>query len=109
MKMNERHKLVYRFRLHLEELPGRPDMVLEKYETAFFIHGRFWHQHMGCTKSRRPTTRTDYVNAKLDENARRNRRMESELVALEWSVLFGWECEPIATVTDRIVRTLITR
>lgn len=33
------HKMGYRFRLHVKNLPGRPDIVLPKYKTAIFVHG----------------------------------------------------------------------
>ena len=38
----------YRFRLHRKDLPGKPDIVLPKKNTAIFINGCFWHAHEGC-------------------------------------------------------------
>jgi len=35
------HRMGYRFRLHVKNLPGRPDIVLPKYKVAIFVHGRF--------------------------------------------------------------------
>lgn len=42
------HAAGYRFRLHVKELPGKPDVVLPKWKTAIFVHGCFWHSHFGC-------------------------------------------------------------
>src|SRR5215207_3493006 len=39
------HLLGYRFRLRRKDLPGRPDIVLQKYKTVVFVHGCFWHRH----------------------------------------------------------------
>jgi DNA mismatch endonuclease (patch repair protein) len=37
------HKNGFRYRLHVKDLPGKPDIVLPKYKTVMFIHGCFWH------------------------------------------------------------------
>lgn len=87
------HKLGYRFRLHSKNLPGTPDIVLPRYKSAIFVHGCFWHQHVDCPKSRRPSTNTDYWERKLDENIERDRRKESELVNKGWKVLTIWQCQ----------------
>ena len=42
------HRMGYRFRLHVKNLPGKPDIVLPKYKTVIFVHGCFWHRHKGC-------------------------------------------------------------
>lgn len=38
----------YRYRLHLHDLPGKPDLVLKKYKTIIDIRGCFWHLHENC-------------------------------------------------------------
>jgi DNA mismatch endonuclease (patch repair protein) len=38
----------FRYRLHVSNLPGKPDIVLPKYKTVIFVHGCFWHGHEGC-------------------------------------------------------------
>ena len=42
------HSQGYRFRLHLKGLPGKPDIVLGKYNTVIFVHGCYWHRHKAC-------------------------------------------------------------
>ena len=37
------HKNGFRYRLHVEDLPGKPDIILPKYKTVFFVHGCLWH------------------------------------------------------------------
>ena len=40
----------FRYRLHVKDLPGKPDLVLPKYNTLIFINGCFWHGHENCSK-----------------------------------------------------------
>ena len=87
------HRAGYRFRLHSEPLPGRPDLVLPKYRTVVFVHGCFWHRHSGCRFAYTPKSRTAFWNAKLDANVKRDRRTARELRGLGWKVITVWECE----------------
>ena len=54
------HARGFRYRLHVKELPGKPDIVLPKYKTVIFIHGCFWHGHEGCKYFVVPKTRTEW-------------------------------------------------
>lgn len=87
-------KLGYRFRLHSKELPGKPDIALSKYKTVVFIHGCFWH---GCTKcdrgTRIPKTNREKWVEKIDQNKRRDIRVQRELTDSGWKVLVIWSCE----------------
>jgi DNA mismatch endonuclease (patch repair protein) len=87
------HRMGFRFRLHHQDLPGRPDIVLPKYRAVIFVHGCFWHQHKGCRDGKIPQSNYDYWEPKLKGNARRD---EENLAALEnagWNTLVIWECE----------------
>lgn len=83
--------LGYRFRLHVKNLPGTPDIVLPKYRTAIFVHGCFWHGH-DCHLFTLPQTRRDFWQAKIDANRQRDLRSEDMLVSAGWRVLSVWEC-----------------
>ena len=87
------HKAGYRFRLHVKGLPGKPDIVLPKYNTIIFINGCFWHRHKGCEYAYKPKTRVDFWNQKLNRNIKRQDEVIKELRDLEWKVLVIWECE----------------
>jgi DNA mismatch endonuclease, patch repair protein len=50
----------FRYRLHLLNLPGKPDIVLPKYKTIIFMHGCFWHGHEYCKYFVIPTFPDDY-------------------------------------------------
>src|SRR5690606_35425287 len=68
------HRAGFRFRLHAKELPGRPDIVLPKYRTVIFVHGCFWHRHVGCRNATVPSTRTEFWQTKFAANVSRDER-----------------------------------
>ena len=87
------HRLGLRYRLHVKKLPGSPDLVFPKYKAVVFVHGCFWHQHPGCRKSRRPESRGEWWNEKLQKNVERDRRKKLALKRQGWRVLTIWECD----------------
>ena len=86
------HRMGYRFRLHRKDLPGRPDIVLPKYDTVIFVHGCFWHRHKGCRFAYTPKTRVEFWQTKFDLNVRRDRRNEAALRKRGWRIIRIWEC-----------------
>lgn len=91
------HRAGFRFRLHRRDLPGSPDIVLPRHKTVVFVHGCFWHGHH-CRRGRRPTTRPDFWNAKLDGNIQRDAKNQAELQILGWTVFVIWTCETEAGI-----------
>lgn len=87
------HALGYRFRLHCERLPGRPDLVLPRRCLAVFVHGCYWHRHEHCQKSSTPSSNVEFWSKKFEANLARDARKHQELEDLGWRVLVVWECE----------------
>ena len=87
------HKLGYRFRLHRKDLPGKPDLVFPSRRKAILVHGCFWHGHETCPNGRRPKSRENYWNPKIDRNMQRDTETQQVLEAMGWQVLVVWECE----------------
>jgi len=87
------HRLGFRFRLHQKSLPGYPDIVLPRHRTVIFVHGCFWHRHLGCRLAYTPKTRRKWWIKKLTPNRARDRKHARELTRLGWSVVVIWECE----------------
>jgi DNA mismatch endonuclease (patch repair protein) len=85
------HKLGFRYRLHVRDLPGRPDIVLPKYRTIIEVKGCFWHGHT-CIDGRVPKSNSDYWVPKLARNQARDRANMRRLRSLGWSVHCVWEC-----------------
>ena len=87
------HRAGYRFRLHVKDLPGKPDIVLPKYNSVIFVNGCFWHRHQGCRYAYKPKTRVKFWNQKFSQNVARQKKVIKELKILGWKVLLIWECE----------------
>lgn len=87
------HALGYRYRLHVRDLPGKPDIVFRRQRKVIFVHGCFWHQHSGCADGRLPRSRNDYWIPKLEKTIARDKMHIAQLRELGWGVLIIWECE----------------
>lgn len=85
------HARGFRYRLHVKHLPGKPDLVLPKYNAVIFVHGCFWHGH-GCRFFKVPQTRSDFWLKKIWGNQSRDKRQEAALLGLGWRVIVVWEC-----------------
>ncbi len=85
----------YRFRIHLRDLPGKPDIVFVRQRVAIFVHGCFWHCHdkESCSDSRIPKSNSSYWSDKLRRNVIRDSESVAKLRQLGWRVLVFWECE----------------
>jgi DNA mismatch endonuclease, patch repair protein len=86
-------QLGYRYRLHVRELPGKPDLVFRRLKCIIFVHGCFWHLHPGCREGRIPSSRPEYWKPKLTRNVERDRANIKQLIQDGWRVLVIWECE----------------
>ena len=82
----------FRYRLNVRKLPGAPDLVLRRYNTAVLVQGCFWHGH-DCRKGqRRPAVNQDFWNRKLDGNLARDAANHAKLRESGWTVFIVWEC-----------------
>lgn len=87
------HGMGYRFRLHGENFPGRPDLVFPRHNKVIFVHGCFWHGHENCKKAKRPETNRAFWEKKLSRNMERDDKNAIMLKKMGWMVLVVWECE----------------
>jgi len=100
------HKHGFRYRLHVKDLPGKPDIVLPKYKTVIFIHGCFWHGHEGCKYYVIPKTRTEWWLHKIQGNATNDTNAESQLKSSGWNIIKIWECELKPSFTNETLLNL---
>jgi len=83
----------YRYRLNVNSVPGKPDIVMRKYRTAIFVNGCFWHGHEGCDKYVIPKTNTSFWISKVERNHKRDYDNYQILSNAGWSVIVIWECQ----------------
>lgn len=83
----------FRFRKNDKRYPGKPDIVLPKYNTVIFINGCFWHMHIGCSDFSLPKTNTEFWQKKLENNKRRDENVIRQLYDMNWNVIILWQCE----------------
>ena len=101
------HNMGYRFRLQRKDLPGKPDIIMRKYNTVIFVNGCFWHGCPSCKHAGiRPKTNRDYWNKKLDRTLERDKDNKIKLENLGWRVLVIWECETKKRVIDKLMKKL---
>src|SRR3954451_7218733 len=86
------HAHGFRYRLHVKDLPGKPDIVLPKYKTVIFVHGCFWHGHEGCKYYVVPKSRTEWWLKKINGNIANDKSTIKTLKGAGWKVINVWEC-----------------
>lgn len=82
-----------RFLKNDKRYPGKPDIVLPKYDTIIFIHGCFWHGHQNCKHSKMPKTNIEYWTKKIQMNVQRDHKNIKTLKKLGWHVIVVWTCK----------------
>lgn len=87
------HSLGYRYRLHVADLPGKPDLVFPSRRKAIFVHGCFWHRHSRCRYASSPKTHIGFWEEKFHANVARDRSVRRELKKQGWEILIVWQCE----------------
>ena len=81
-----------RYRKNVRSLPGKPDIVLKKYNTIIFVNGCFWHKH-NCGRFVMPSSNTEYWSKKINGNVERDKTNAEQLAELGWRIITVWECQ----------------
>jgi len=100
---SELHRRGLRFRKHVKELPGRPDIVFAGVKVAVFVDGDFWH---GYRLPRWEHKLSDFWKKKISRNRERDARNHRKLRAMGWIVIRLWQHElerDFEACIDRIV------
>jgi len=94
----------YRYRLNVNSVPGKPDIVIRKYRTAIFVNGCFWHGHEDCKLYSVPKSNTDFWIAKVHRNRERDQEEYKALHDAGWKIVVIWECQLKKNVIDVTMR-----
>lgn len=87
------HRIGLRYRLHVRSLPGSPDIVFPGPRVAVFVHGCYWHRHIGCKLSTTPKSNAEFWERKFRDNVARDRLAVDRLEFEGWAVIVVWQCE----------------
>lgn len=82
----------FRFRKNVKKLPGKPDLVLKKYNAAIFVNGCYWHRHKNCKYASVPKTNVEFWNRKFERNVINDKKVIRELRKMGYHVITIWEC-----------------
>lgn len=83
----------FRYRKNDRRYPGKPDIVLPKYQTIIFVHGCFWHYHEDCSYFVMPKSNVEFWKTKLKYNRNRDKENIDNLRAAGWRIIVVWERE----------------
>lgn len=100
------HRQGLRFRKHVKELPGSPDVVFPRAKVAVFIDGDFWHGYEFVKWKHRLSP---YWQGKIQQNIERDERNFRALRKAGWCVLRVWKHEvkrELEQVVERIKRAV---
>ena len=85
---SELHRRGFRFRKHVKELPGKPDVVFTKAKVAVFIDGDFWHGYRFPTWEHKVS---DFWKTKISKNRERDIKNHRKLREAGWTVIRLWQ------------------
>jgi DNA mismatch endonuclease, patch repair protein len=81
----------FRYRLHLANLPGKPDMVFIGRKAVIMVNGCFWHAH-NCHLFKWPSSREEFWRKKIGRNKEKDAETKQALSEKGWRILVVWEC-----------------
>lgn len=100
------HRRGFRFRIHNAGMPGRPDIVMARYNAVIFVHGCFWHRHANCRLTYTPKTRVEFWTSKFNATIIRDEDQVKKLLVAGWRVAIVWECAMRAGGADAVALQL---
>lgn len=97
----------FRYRIHVRQLPGTPDLVIVGLRTCIFINGCFWHGHEGCKYYAIPKTNTEFWINKVKRNKARDHEVQRLLASMGWHSIVIWECDLNAVKRESTLESLL--
>ena len=99
-----------RYRLHVTQLPGKPDIVFSKERVVIFIDGDFWHGRNWdqLEKKLKHRANAEYWIAKIRYNRTRDREQSQALEQQGWTVIRFWETDVTKNIGDAVDTVLAT-
>ncbi|WP_323754807.1 very short patch repair endonuclease [Rhodococcus rhodochrous] len=92
------------YRMDINGLRVRPDIVFTRRKVAVFVDGCFWH--VCPVHGRQPTRNEWYWTPKLRRNVERDRAADAALASAGWTVVRIWEHEDPDAAMEAVVKAL---
>ena len=86
-------KMGYRFRTHISNLPGKPDILFKTKKIAIFVDGEFWHGYKWDERKFKIKSNEDYWINKIERNMARDLQNQKKLIEMGYRVLRFWDSE----------------
>lgn len=88
------------------QLFGKPDFANRRKKIAIFVDGCFWHKCPKCYQE--PASRRRYWLPKIENNTKRDRKVNKTLKKAGWTVLRVWEHE-VKKNPAKLLKKCLTR
>jgi len=98
------HRKGLRFRKHVKELPGKPDIVFSKAQVAVFIDGDFWHGYRFPSWEDKVS---DFWKKKISKNRERDKKNHLKLRKAGWMVIRLWQHDIHKDFENCVTRIII--
>lgn len=88
------HSNGFRYNLYSKTLPGKPDIVLNKYKTIVDVRGCFWHAHKNCGFGDGVKSESIVITSRIKSAVERDKVKVEKWKELGWKVIIIWDsCE----------------
>jgi DNA mismatch endonuclease (patch repair protein) len=90
-----------RYRLHVKDVTGKPDIVIAKFKFAVFVDGDFWHgnEHkirgFAALEDLFPSN-AEFWCKKIRQNMDRDQKTTEQLTSQGWTVTRIWASDILA-------------
>lgn len=98
----------YRYRIHVNNMIGKPDIVSKKKQVAIFIDGDFWHGRNWEERKAKLQrgSNSKYWIDKIQYNMKRDINVTKELENKGWKVIRLWETDILKDVEKNVIKII---
>jgi len=84
------HRRGLRFRKHVKNLPGKPDIVFNRLKVVVFVDGDFWHGYRFPAWEHKLS---EFWRKKISQTRKRDVKNRRKLREMGWTVIRLWQHE----------------
>ncbi|MBS1615473.1 MAG: very short patch repair endonuclease [Bacteroidetes bacterium] len=83
----------HRYRKHDKTVYGKPDLTFKRYKLAIFVDSEYFHGKNWDTEKHRIKTNRKFWWAKIENNMKRDKAVNEQLIHNGWKILRFWSAE----------------